>query len=101
MFSVVGILVTQCPGSEILLCEPVMGEVRSLRLTGGDEPLILNTREKSLVFPATGSLKTSVVGRLRTRPVALSNGLCCVGFADSLKMLSARGRTQVGILMRF
>lgn len=30
MLSVIEILITQCPGSEILLCEPVMGEVRSL-----------------------------------------------------------------------
>lgn len=45
-------------------CNPALwagrGRSQVTLLTGGDEPLILNRREKSLVFPTRGSLKTWV-----------------------------------------
>lgn len=93
MSNIIQILISQCPGSVILLCEPVMGEVRSLFWLEEKNLWYWTEGKSHWCFPQGGLWRLegfffsvfSVVRRLRTGWVSLSNVLSYVCFADSLK----------------
>lgn len=107
MSNIIQILISQCPGSVILLCEPVMGEVRSLFWLEEMNLWYWTEGKSHWCFPQGGLWRLEGFFFSVFSGEAFKNrlsqsfkcALLCL-FCGLTEMVSGCGQPEVGIVMR-